>query len=59
MLSLTPTSGKVKSISEETIVDVETHMERYMLVVLAGGPTAMLTANSTLGLFRGLWTMVV
>lgn len=55
-LSLTPASGKVKSISEEAIVDVETRVEGYTLTVPADGSTAVLTANSTLGLFRGLTT---
>lgn len=55
-LSLTPASGEVKSISEEAIADVETRVEGYMLTVPADGSTAVLTANSTLGLFRGLTT---
>ncbi|KIJ95823.1 hypothetical protein K443DRAFT_49370, partial [Laccaria amethystina LaAM-08-1] len=54
--SLSPASGKVKSISEEAIADAETRVEGYTLTVLADGSAAALTAKSTLGMFRGLST---
>lgn len=48
--------GTVKSISEEAIVDIESRVEGYTLTVPADGSGAVLKANSTLGLFRGLQT---
>ncbi|GLB38605.1 putative beta-acetyl hexosaminidase like [Lyophyllum shimeji] len=54
-VSLT-TSGKVRSISEEAVDDVESRVESYTLTVPADGSPASLKANSTLGLFRGLTT---
>ncbi|KAF8073544.1 beta-hexosaminidase [Lyophyllum atratum] len=48
--------GKAKSISEEAIVDIESRVEGYTLTIPADGSAASLTANSTLGLFRGLTT---
>ncbi|RDB14630.1 Beta-hexosaminidase 2 [Hypsizygus marmoreus] len=50
------TKGKVRSISEEAVVDVESRIEGYTLTVPANGSGASLKANSTLGLFRGLTT---
>ena len=54
-LSLT-THGKVRSITEETLDDLESRVEGYTLIVPADGSDATLEANSTLGLFRGLTT---
>ncbi|TFK34865.1 beta-hexosaminidase [Crucibulum laeve] len=56
-LTLSLTSGsKVRSISDESIVDVESRSEGYTLTIPADGSDAVLKANSTLGLFRGLTT---
>ncbi|KAF7316026.1 Beta-hexosaminidase [Mycena indigotica] len=49
-------NGKVKSISEEAIAPIGTRDEGYTLSVPADGSPAVLKANSTLGLFRGLQT---
>jgi len=46
----------VRSISEEAVVAVESRVEGYKLTIPADGKAATLTANSTLGLFRGLTT---
>lgn len=46
----------VKSISEEAVADLESRVEGYALTIPADGSGASLTANSTLGLFRGLTT---
>ncbi|KAF7332325.1 Beta-hexosaminidase [Mycena kentingensis (nom. inval.)] len=48
--------SKVKSIAEEAIAPIETRVEGYTLSVPADGSGAVLKANSTLGLFRGLTT---
>lgn len=48
--------GTVKSISEEAIADIESRMESYTLTVPADGSGAVLKANSSLGLLRGLTT---
>lgn len=50
------TKGKVRSISEEAIDDLESRAEGYTLTIPADGSGAVLKANSTLGLFRGLTT---
>lgn len=56
-LTLTLTSGsKAKSIAEEAILPHESRVEGYTLTIPADGSGATLTANSTLGLFRGLTT---
>lgn len=49
-------SGKVKSISEEAVADIESRDEAYTLSVPNDGSGASLKANSTLGLYRGLAT---
>ncbi|KAF9046243.1 beta-hexosaminidase [Panaeolus papilionaceus] len=54
-LSLT-SSGTPKSISEESIAPLEARVEAYTLTIPADGSDAVLKANSTLGLFRGLTT---
>ncbi|KAI0075466.1 N-acetylhexosaminidase [Panus rudis PR-1116 ss-1] len=54
-LSLSP-GVHVKSISEEATVAIDSREEGYVLTVPASGAVASLTANSTLGLFRGLTT---
>ncbi|PPQ63592.1 hypothetical protein CVT24_004452 [Panaeolus cyanescens] len=54
-LSLTG-SGAPKSISEEAIAPLENRVEGYTLTIPADGSDAVLRANSTLGLFRGLTT---
>ncbi|KAG6810905.1 hypothetical protein H0H92_009866, partial [Tricholoma furcatifolium] len=56
-LSLT-SSAPIKSISEEAVVDLESRiaLEGYTLSIPSDGSGATLTANSTLGLFRGLTT---
>lgn len=48
--------GRPKSISEEAIAPIDTRDEAYTLTVPADGSEAVLTANSSLGLFRGLTT---
>ena len=48
--------GKVKSISDEAIAPLDTRVEGYTLTVPADGSEAVLAANSSLGLFRGLTT---
>ncbi|KAF8895216.1 N-acetylhexosaminidase [Infundibulicybe gibba] len=50
------TDTKTRSISEEAIDDVESRQEGYTLTIPADGSGAVLKANSTLGLFRGLTT---
>jgi hexosaminidase len=55
-VSLTSTNGKVLSISEEAMGLLESRDEAYSLTVPGDGSAASLTANSTLGLFRGLTT---
>jgi hexosaminidase len=46
----------VKTIAEESVKEITTRSEAYTLSVPADGSAALLTANSTLGLFRGLTT---
>ncbi|KAJ7060864.1 N-acetylhexosaminidase [Mycena amicta] len=46
----------VKSIAEEAIAPIETRDEAYTLSIPSDGSPAVLKANSTLGLFRGLQT---
>lgn len=55
-LSLTSSAKTVKSIAEEAIVPLDSRVEGYTLIIPADGSDATLTANSTLGLFRGLAT---
>jgi hexosaminidase len=49
-------SGPIRSISEEAVDKLENRDEAYTLTVPSDGSAAMLTANSTLGLYRGLTT---
>ena len=56
VVSLTPNSGDVRSISDEAKNDLESRDEAYTLSVPDDGSAATLKANSTLGLFRGLTT---
>ena len=46
----------VRSITDEARLAIGTRSEEYVLSIPADGSTATLTANSTLGLFRGLTT---
>ncbi|KAH7103347.1 N-acetylhexosaminidase [Auriculariales sp. MPI-PUGE-AT-0066] len=46
----------VRSIAEETSIELENRREEYSLDIPADGQDATLTANTTLGLFRGLTT---
>lgn len=58
-LSLAPSAasnGAVKDISDEVMSGVGTQDESYDLQVPSDGGNAVLTANSALGLFRGLTT---
>ncbi|KAJ7776765.1 N-acetylhexosaminidase [Mycena maculata] len=56
-LSLLSTpKGPVSSISEEAIAPLESRVEGYTLTVPSDGSGAVLKANSTLGLYRGLTT---
>ncbi|OBZ71293.1 Beta-hexosaminidase 2 [Grifola frondosa] len=56
-LSLSLTEGStVLSITKEAQKPIEERDEAYSLVVPSDGSAATLTANSTLGLFRGLTT---
>lgn len=54
-LSLAPGSP-VRSITDEARLAIGTRSEEYTLHIPADGSTATLTANSTLGLLRGLTT---
>lgn len=49
-------TADAKSITEESQVLVEDRVETYSLTVPADGSSATISANSTLGLFRGLTT---
>lgn len=55
-LNLNPASAKAQSISEEAIRPLGSRSEGYTLTIPSAGATATLSANSTLGLFRGLTT---
>lgn len=56
-LTLSLTSGAtVESISSEAVKPLGTRSEEYALTIPADGSAATLTANSTLGLYRGLTT---
>ncbi|EAU86209.2 beta-hexosaminidase [Coprinopsis cinerea okayama7 len=55
-VTLNSRTAKTRSIAEEAIADIGTRQEGYTLTVPADGSEAVLTANSTLGLFRGLTT---
>ncbi|RPD56093.1 beta-hexosaminidase [Lentinus tigrinus ALCF2SS1-7] len=46
----------VRSITEEARLAIETRSEGYSLTIPSDGSAATLTANSTLGLYRGLTT---
>ncbi|KAJ7149044.1 N-acetylhexosaminidase [Mycena crocata] len=48
--------GSVRSISAEAVAPIGSRAEGYTLTVPADGSGAVLKANSTLGLFRGLTT---
>ncbi|KAJ8081134.1 Glucosamine-6-phosphate isomerase (Glucosamine-6-phosphate deaminase) (GNPDA) (GlcN6P deaminase) [Marasmius tenuissimus] len=56
VVSLENASGDVRSISEEAVDAIENRAEGYTLSVPDDGSAATLTANSTLGLYRGLTT---
>lgn len=51
-----PKGTKIQSISHEAVQPLGTRQEGYTLVVPADGSPATLTANSSLGLLRGLTT---
>jgi hexosaminidase len=55
-VSLTSTAETVRSISDEAMDMLENRNEKYSLTVPGDGSAATLTANSTLGLLRGLTT---
>ena len=56
-LKLSLTEGvEVQSISYESVKSLETRKEEYTLTIPEDGSEATLTANSTLGLYRGLTT---
>jgi len=56
-LKLSLTEGaEVQSISFESVKPLETRSEEYTLTIPEDGSEATLTANSTLGLYRGLTT---
>ncbi|KAL4070042.1 glycoside hydrolase family 20 protein [Scleroderma yunnanense] len=48
--------AQIASISSESVKPLGTRSEEYTLTIPADGSDATLTANSTLGLFRGLTT---
>lgn len=56
VLTLAPGAGKAQSISSESILPLGSRSEEYTLNIPSDGTTATLSANSTLGLFRGLTT---
>lgn len=51
-----PEGAKVNSIAEEAVVPLGSRSEEYTLHIPADGSSATLSANSTLGLLRGLTT---
>ncbi|KAK7054384.1 Glucosamine-6-phosphate isomerase (Glucosamine-6-phosphate deaminase) (GNPDA) (GlcN6P deaminase) [Paramarasmius palmivorus] len=55
-LSLAESAPPVRSIATESTDDIELRSEGYSLSVPADGSAASITANTTLGLFRGLTT---
>ncbi|KAH9073567.1 N-acetylhexosaminidase [Lactarius deliciosus] len=55
-LRLGSTSGSPRPIATEATLPLGSRVEAYSLVVPADGSAAVLSANSTLGLFRGLTT---
>ncbi|KAF9533274.1 beta-hexosaminidase [Crepidotus variabilis] len=55
-LSLNSGAGQAKSIFEEATKDIGTRSEGYSLSIPGDGKTATISANSTLGLLRGLTT---
>ncbi|KAI9442927.1 N-acetylhexosaminidase [Lactarius indigo] len=55
-LHLGSTSGEPRPIATEATLPLGTRDEAYSLIVPADGNAAVLSANSTLGLFRGLTT---
>ncbi|KAK0487111.1 N-acetylhexosaminidase [Armillaria novae-zelandiae] len=55
-LNLVFQGKNASSISEEAVADLESRVDSYTLTVPADGGDATVTANSTLGLFRGLTT---
>ncbi|KAK0464781.1 beta-hexosaminidase [Desarmillaria tabescens] len=55
-LTLVFQGREVASISKEAVAELGTRMESYTLAIPADGSDATVTANSTLGLFRGLTT---
>lgn len=55
-LTVTLSGGKVRSISDEAVDDIQKRVEAYTLTVPADGSPATLKANSSLGVFRGLTT---
>lgn len=52
----TASNGTIRSISDEAKDAIESRDEAYTLTVPGDGSTATLSANSTLGLYRGLTT---
>lgn len=48
--------GPIQPLSQDAIADIDSRVEGYTLVVPADGTEAVLTANSSLGFFRGLTT---
>lgn len=55
-LNLVFQGKNASSISEEAVAELESRVDSYTLSVPANGRDATVTANSTLGLFRGLTT---
>ncbi|KIL67750.1 glycoside hydrolase family 20 protein [Amanita muscaria Koide BX008] len=55
-LTLSLDGGTVTSISQEAVKPLESRVEGYSLSIPANGGEAVLSANTTLGLFRGLTT---
>ncbi|KAH8114791.1 beta-hexosaminidase [Phellopilus nigrolimitatus] len=57
VLSLDDSNGTmIRSVSEEAVASLETRSEEYTLSVPGDGGDAILKANTTLGLLRGLTT---
>lgn len=55
-LTLSKQADKAQSISAEAILPIGVRSEEYTLTIPASGAAATISANSTLGLFRGLTT---
>lgn len=56
IVELAPSNGEIPSLSEEVLKGIGKQDESYCLEVPADGSSAVLSANTALGVFRGLTT---